>query len=436
MGASTTVAIVGRPNVGKSTLFNRLTESRDAIVAPISGVTRDRHYGKAEWKNQQFSLIDTGGYTSGSDDVFESEIRRQVQLALDEAEVVLFMVDVETGITDYDMAIAELLRKKDKKVLLVANKVDSYDRIPLSSEFYKLGLGEVYCISSTNGSQTGEMLDALVELLPYEEEKEDPELPRISIVGRPNVGKSSFVNALTGEQRNVVTDISGTTRDSIDTHYNAFGFEFILVDTAGIRKRSKIREDIEFYSIVRSMRSIEQSDVCIMMVDATQGFEKQDQSIFYNVVDNHKGVVILVNKWDLVEKDHKTVEAFTAAIKERIAPFTDVPIIFTSATQKLRIHKAVETALEVHQRRIQKIPTSALNEAFQDIFEQHPPPSTKGKFIKIKFVMQLPTYAPAFAFYANLPQYIKDPYRRFLENKMRSFFDFTGVPIRIFFRKK
>lgn len=430
------LAIVGRPNVGKSTLFNRFTESRDAIVAPIAGVTRDRHYGRAIWKERTFSVIDTGGYTSGTDDVFEKEIRRQVEIAIEEATVVLFIVDVDTGLTDYDLTIADMLRKCKKRIVVAANKVDSYDKIPQASEFYSLGLGEIFCISSANGSQTGDLLDEIVDKFPPEVEREDPELPRIAVVGRPNVGKSSLINTLTGMERNIVTDISGTTRDSINTHYNAFGFEFMLVDTAGIRKRAKVHEDVEFYSTLRSMRSIEESDVCILMIDATQGFEKQDQNIFYNIAENHKGIVVVINKWDLIEKDTNTMLAFQRQIEEKIAPFTDVPIVFTSVVEKQRIHKAVETAIEVHKRRIQKVPTSILNEVFQEVFQNYPPPAIKGKFIKIKYVMQLPTHTPAFAFYANLPQYIKEPYKRYLENQLREHFDFEGVPIRIFFRKK
>lgn len=430
------LAIVGRPNVGKSTLFNRFTESRDAIVAPIAGVTRDRHYGRAIWKERTFSVIDTGGYTSGTDDVFEKEIRRQVEIAIEEATVVLFIVDVDTGLTDYDLTIADMLRKCKKRIVVAANKVDSYDKIPQASEFYSLGLGEIFCISSANGSQTGDLLDEIVDKFPPVVEREDIEMPRIAVVGRPNVGKSSLINTLTGMERNIVTDISGTTRDSIHTHYNAFGFEFMLVDTAGIRKRAKVHEDVEFYSTLRSMRSIEESDVCILMIDATQGFEKQDQNIFYNVAENHKGVVVVINKWDLIEKDTNTMLAFQRQIEEKIAPFTDVPIVFTSVVEKQRIHKAVETAIEVHKRRIQKVPTSILNEVFQEVFQNYPPPAIKGKFIKIKYVMQLPTHTPAFAFYANLPQYIKEPYKRYLENQLREHFDFEGVPIRIFFRKK
>lgn len=433
---SNIVAIVGRPNVGKSTLFNRLTESRDAIVDEVAGVTRDRHYGKAIWREIEFSLIDTGGYTSGTDDIFEEEIRKQVVVAIHEATAVIFLVDVEAGITDFDQSIAELLRKSKKPVFVVANKVDNYDRIPHASEFYRLGLGEVYCISAANGSQTGDMLDALVDSFPVKEGETFSTLPRIAVVGRPNVGKSSLINALTGHERNIVTPISGTTRDSIDTHYNAFGHEFILVDTAGIRKRAKVKEDIEFYSVLRSHRAIEDADVCIMMIDATLGVEKQDLHIFFEIEKNKKGVVLLVNKWDLVEKETQTMVEFEKEIRNRIAPFTDVPIVFTSTITKQRIHKAVEMAMEVYEHRTQKIPTSKLNDVMLEIIAINPPPALKGKYVKIKYVQQLPTHTPSFAFFCNLPQYVKDPYKRFLENKLRDKFNLTGVPINIFFRKK
>ncbi len=433
---SNIVAIVGRPNVGKSTLFNRLTETRDAIVDEVAGVTRDRHYGKAIWREIEFSLIDTGGYTSGTDDIFEEEIRKQVKIAIDEATAIIFLVDVEAGITDFDMAIAEMLRKAKKPVFVVANKVDNYDRIPRASEFYRFGLGEVYCISSANGSQTGDMLDALVDSFPVKTGETTETLPRIAVVGRPNVGKSSLINALTGFERNIVTPISGTTRDAIDTHYNAYGHEFILVDTAGIRKRARVKEDIEFYSVLRSHRTIEDADVCIMMIDATTGIEKQDLNIFFEIEKNKKGIVLLVNKWDLVEKETQTMAEFEKTIREKIAPFTDVPIVFTSTITKQRIHKAVEVAMEVYQSRMQKIPTSKLNDVMQEVIAINPPPALKGKFVKIKYIQQLPTYTPSFAFFCNLPQYVKDPYKRFLENKLREKFDLTGVPINIFFRKK
>ena len=433
---SNIVAIVGRPNVGKSTLFNRLTESQEAIVDETSGVTRDRHYGQGEWKEYKFSVIDTGGVTSGSDDKFESEINRQVDLAIDEASTILFMVDVETGITDFDSMIAEKLRKANKNVLVLANKCDTFDRIPATSEFYAFGLGEVYPICSSSGSQTGDMLDALVETFPEVGEEVESDIPRISVVGRPNVGKSSFINALMGQDRNVVTDESGTTRDSIDTHYNGYGFEFTLVDTAGIRRKSKVHEDIEYYSVLRSQRAIEGSDVCILILDATLGIEKQDLHIYYQIERNKKGIVVLVNKWDLVEKDTKTMKEYEEIIKERLAPFTDVPIVFTSTITKQRIHKAIETAIEVYQSRTQRISTSTLNEVLGEVIEHNPPPSIKGKYVRIKYITQLPTYTPSFAFFCNLPQYVKDPYKRYLENQIREKFNFTGVPINIFFRKK
>lgn len=430
------VAIVGRPNVGKSTLFNRLTEKRDAIVDPTSGVTRDRHYGKAEWTGVDFSVIDTGGFTINSEDVFEGAIRKQVELAIEEATSIVFLVDVTTGITDLEQEISKMLRKTDKPVLVVANKVDTNDRIVQASEFYSLGLGEVYCISSANGGGTGEMLDALIETFPSREAEEETDIPRIAVVGKPNVGKSSLINALLNQERNIVTDIAGTTRDSLHTRYNVFGFDFYLVDTAGIRRRSKVHEDIEFYSVLRSVRSIEESDVCLLLIDATEGVQKQDLSIFYTVEKNNKGIVILVNKWDLVEKETATMAAFEEEIRSRIAPFTDVPIIFISALTKQRIHKAVEVAMQVYESRSRKISTSKFNEVMQEVIQRNPPPAYKGKFVKIKYMMQLPTHIPAFAFYCNLPQYIKEPYKRFLENQMRKHFDFSGVPIRLFFRKK
>lgn len=430
------VAIVGRPNVGKSTLFNRLTEARDAIVDPTSGVTRDRHYGKAEWIGIEFSVIDTGGYTVNSDDIFEDEIKKQVELAIEEATSILFVVDVTTGITDHDEAIAGFLRKTDKPILVVANKVDTNDRILPASEFYSFGLGEVYCISSSNGGGTGDMLDALVDSFPSREAQPELDIPKIAVVGKPNVGKSSMVNALLGTNRNIVNEKAGTTRDSLLTRYQGFGFDFFLVDTAGIRKRSRVHEDIEYYSVLRSIRAIESSDVCLMMIDATEGIQKQDLNIFYTVEKNSKGIVILVNKWDLVDKESTSTKKFTAAIRERIAPFTDVPVLFVSALSKQRIHKAIEEAMGVYEAIKTRIPTSKLNEVFQPILEKNPPPAIKGKFVKIKYVMQLPTHKPAFAFYCNLPQYVKDPYKRFLENKLRENFDLKGVPIKIFFRKK
>lgn len=430
------VAIVGRPNVGKSTLFNRLTERRDAIVDPTSGVTRDRHYGKAEWTGVEFSVIDTGGYTINSEDVFEEEIKKQVALAIDEATSILFVLDVTTGITDHDEAIASFLRKTDKPIIVVANKVDNHERVPMASDFYRFGLGEVWTISSSNGSGTGDMLDALIQTFPEKGPEEYLEIPKIAVVGKPNVGKSSLINALLGESRNIVTDIAGTTRDAVHTRYQAFGFDFFLVDTAGIRKRGKVHEDIEYYSVLRSIRSIEESDVCLLMIDANDGIQKQDLTIFSIIEKNSKGVVILVNKWDTIEKETSSTKEVEDEIRQRIAPFTDVPIIFVSAITKQRIHKAVEKAMEVYEALKTRIPTSKLNEIMQPILDQNPPPTTKGKSISIKYVTQLPTHKPAFAFYCNLPQYIKDPYRRFLENKLRENFNLEGVPIKIFFRKK
>lgn len=435
---SNIVAIVGRPNVGKSTLFNRLTESRTAIVKEVSGVTRDRIYGRGEWNGVEFSVIDTGGYARGSDDIFEAEIRKQVEIAIDEATVIVFMLDVMTGITDMDDLVAKMLRKSGKPVLIGANKVDNTERVGMSAEFWSLGLGEVFELSAVNGSGTGELLDELVKHFDKEKgiDRETDELPRIAVVGKPNVGKSSLINALTGQERNIVTDISGTTRDSINTRYKAFGFDFMLIDTAGIRKKAKVHEDIEYYSVLRSVRSIENSDVCIFMIDAEEGLQKQDLNIFYIIEKNSKGVVLLVNKWDLVDKDHKTMLAYEEKIREELAPFRDVPIIFTSTITKQRIHKALEKAMEVFLNRTQKISTSELNDRFQEIIAATPPPSVKGKYVKIKYVQQLPTHSPAFAFFCNLPQYIPDSYKRFLENRLRDMYNFTGIPIKIFFRKK
>lgn len=432
------IAIVGRPNVGKSTLFNRLTESGKAIVKEVSGVTRDRIYGRGEWNGYPFSVIDTGGYVHGSDDIFEGEIRKQVEIAIEEATVILFVVDVTTGIVDLDETVASILRKTKKKVLVIANKVDNTDRVGLSSEFWSFGLGDVFDLSAANGHGTGEILDEVVKFF----EKEDPRgeeeegLPRIAVVGKPNVGKSSFINALTGEERNIVTNISGTTRDAINTRYNAYGFDFMLIDTAGIRKKAKVTEDIEYYSVLRSVRTVESSDVCVFMIDATEGIQKQDLTIYYMIEKNHKGVVVLVNKWDLVEKDTMTAVEYERKLREELAPYNDVPIIFTSALTKQRIHKALEKTMEVVENRTRKISTSDLNDTMLPIIDQNPPPSLKGKYVKIKYVQQLPTHAPAFAFFCNLPQYVPDSYKRFLENRMREIYNFEGVPIRIFFRKK
>jgi GTP-binding protein len=437
---SNIVAIVGRPNVGKSTLFNRLIGERQAIVDATSGVTRDRHYGRSEWIGYEFSVIDTGGYLMGSDDIFEEEIRKQVQLAIDEADVILFLVDVTEGATPMDEDVADMLRRQKKPVVLVANKVDTHQKGNEVSEFYSLGLGEIYGISSVNGLGTGELLDEVVTHFETKTENETTaekdDLPKICVVGRPNVGKSSFINALLGIDRNIVTDIAGTTRDSLYTRYNAFGFDFNLVDTAGLRKKSKVTENIEFYSVMRSIRTIESSDVVILMIDATTGFEAQDLNIFSLAERNRKGIVILVNKWDLVEKNNQTHLEVEASIREKIAPFSDVPIVFTSVTTKQRIFKALEVAHEVYNNYFQEITTSKLNDYFQPILEHNPPPAHKGKLVKIKYVTKLPTRFPGFVFFANLPQYIKDSYKRFLENKLREHYNYTGVPIEIFIRKK
>ncbi len=431
------VAIVGRPNVGKSTLFNRLTETRDAIVDPTSGVTRDRKYGRAHWAGHDFTVIDTGGYITNSDDKFEHAIREQVKISIDEADLVLFLVDVTTGITDLDLTVTELLRRSGKPIMLVSNKVDTAVKEFGTAEFYSLGLAEeIFSISANNGYGTGEMLDRLVELLPEIPEEEDSDVPKLAVVGRPNVGKSTFINTLLGEERNIVTDVAGTTRDSVHTRYRAFGFDMEIIDTAGLRKKQKMDDQLEFYSAVRTIKAIDKSDVCLVLIDAQDGMNRQDISIFYQVVNSYRGVVVLVNKWDLVSKDHKTHESYKQKILEKMSPFVDVPIIFTSNVTKQRILQALETSLRVFENRKMKIPTSKLNDIFLPIIESKPPPAIKGKYVKIKYITQITSQVPTFAFYCNLPQYIKDPYKRFLENKLREEFDFAGVPIRLFFRKK
>ena len=432
------VAIVGRPNVGKSTLFNRLIQRREAIVDSVSGVTRDRNYGKSEWNGKEFSVIDTGGYIRGSDDIFEAEIRKQVELAIDEADVIIFVVDVEEGITPMDDAVAKLLRKVTKPVLLAVNKVDNAMREKDAVEFYNLGLGEYYSFASISGSGTGDLLDALIDIFPVKPQPTQDEvvLPRFAVVGRPNAGKSSFINALIGKDRYIVTDIAGTTRDSIDTKFDRFGFEFNLVDTAGIRRKAKVKEDLEFYSVMRSVRAIEHSDVCILIIDATRGFEGQDQSIFWLAEKNRKGVVILVNKWDLVEKETMSTRDYENKIREQLQPFTDVPILFVSALTKQRLLKALEATVKVFENRSQRIATSKFNDYMLKLIESMPPPALKGKFVKIKYCMQLPTPTPQFVFFANMPQYVKEPYKRFLENKIREHWDFSGVPIDIYIREK
>jgi len=430
------VAVIGRPNVGKSTLFNRMIKRREAIVDSVSGVTRDRHYGKSDWNGREFTLIDTGGYVIGSDDVFEKEIDKQVELAIDEADVIIFVVDVITGITPMDQVVSKLLRKINKPVVLCVNKVDSNKNRTDALEFYNLGLGECYSISATSGSGTGELLDAVVERLPERELEEEEDLPKFAVVGRPNAGKSSFINALIGEDRYIVTDIPGTTRDSIDTRYTRFGFDFKLVDTAGIRRKAKVKEDLEFYSVMRSVRAIENADVCLIVMDASRGFDSQVQSIFWLAEKNRKGIVILVNKWDLVEKETNTMKDFEAKVRKEISPFVDVPIVFISVLNKQRIYKAIETAVEVYKNRSTKIKTRMLNDILLPIIAENPPPALKGKYVKIKYITQLPTPQPQFAFFCNLPQYVKDSYKRFIENKLRQEFNFNGVPISIYMRKK
>ncbi|KIO77922.1 GTP-binding protein Der [Pedobacter lusitanus] len=432
---SNIIAIVGRPNVGKSTLFNRLTESRKAIVDDFSGVTRDRHYGVAEWTHKQFTVIDTGGYVANSEDLFEAAIREQVVIAIEEASVILFMVDVITGITDLDDEIAQLLRRSKKPVFIVVNKVDNTSLENDAAVFYGFGLGDIYSISSMTGSGTGDLLDDVISHF-EDDVVEENALPKLTIVGRPNVGKSSLINALMGQDRNIVTPIAGTTRDSIHIHYNQFGHEFMFIDTAGLRKKTKVKENIEFYSVMRTIKALEEADVVLLMIDAVDGLESQDVNIFHLAEKNKKGIVILVNKWDLVEKDHKTMKAFEEQIRTKLQPFTDVPIVFTSVLSKQRIFKAIEVALETFQNRGKKIPTSKLNDVMLPIIEKYPPPALKGKYIKVKYVTQINATSPMFAFFCNLPQYIKEPYKRFIENKLRENFDFSGVPIQIYFRQK
>lgn len=432
---SNIVAIVGRPNVGKSTLYNRLTETRKAIVDDFSGVTRDRHYGVAEWTDKHFTVIDTGGYVAHSDDVFEAAIREQVMIAIEEATVILFMVDVVTGVTDLDDDIAKLLRRSSKPVFVVVNKVDNNQRLNDASIFYSLGLGDIYPLSSMSGSGTGELLDEVIKHF-EEEPEEDNQLPKYAIVGRPNVGKSSLINALIGKERNIVTPIAGTTRDSIHIHYNQFGHEFMLIDTAGLRKKTKVKENIEFYSVMRTIKALEEADVVILMIDAVEGIESQDINIFHLAEKNKKGIVILVNKWDLIEKNTKTTAVFEEQIRDKIAPFSDVPIVFTSVVEKQRIYKSLEAASQVYKNKLKKIPTSKLNDVMLPIIENFPPPAVKGKYVKIKYVTQINATSPMFAFFCNLPQYVKEPYKRFIENKLRENFDFNGVPIQIYFRQK
>jgi GTP-binding protein len=433
---SNIVAIVGRPNVGKSTLFNRLTQTRQAITDEISGVTRDRHYGKSEWIGREFSVIDTGGYVDGSDDIFEKEIRKQVQLAIDEANVILLLVDAKDGITDLDQSVVEMLRKSNKKVVLAVNKVDNSKLLEEAVEFHNLGIGDYIPFSSISGSGTGELLDEIVKHFEDEVEEVDTDLPKFAVIGRPNVGKSSFINALLGKDQNIVTDIAGTTRDSLNTRFNKFGFDFTLVDTAGVRKKKNVHENLEFYSVMRSVRAIEHSDVCILMIDASSGFEAQDQRIFHIADRNKKGIVILVNKWDLKDKSTETANLAEEQIRKKIAPFTDVPILFISVIEKQRLLKGLEIAIEVCKNRSQRISTSKLNDTILPFIVKVPPPAIKGKYIRIKYCTQLPTPTPTFAFFANLPQYIKEPYKRYIENKLRESFDFSGVPIHIYFRKK
>ena len=436
---NTLVAIVGRPNVGKSTFFNRLVQRRDAIVDSIAGVTRDRHYGKTDWAGHSFSIVDTGGYVEGSDDVFEGRIREQVEAAMQECDIILFLVDAEEGITHDDKEITALLRRQKKPVILAVNKVDNHQKSNEAAEFYSLGLGEPYCMSGINGSGTGEVLDAVIKVIPKENsksEKTEDGLPKLAIVGRPNVGKSSLTNSLFEEEKSIVTDIAGTTRDTVNAHFKKFGFDFLLLDTAGLRKKGKVNEDIEFYSNMRSIRTIEESDVCLLVIDATQGFESQDLSILNVIEKNHKGLVIVVNKWDLVEKTTSSTEDFRTKILSKTRPFQDIPVVFTSAKTKQRVLKSIEEAMAVFERRSGRITTSKLNDEILPIVKHMPPPIHKGKEVKIKYITQLPTHYPQFVFFCNLPQYVKEPYYRFVENKMRSKYEFCGVPIEIYFRKK
>jgi GTP-binding protein len=434
---SNIVAIVGCPNVGKSTLFNRLTQTREAIVHETAGVTRDRHYGKSDWNGKEFSVIDTGGYVNNSDDIFENEIKKQVHLAIEEADVILFMVDTMLGVTAGDETIAEMLRKAGKPVFLAANKSDNPELHLETSAFYALGMGEVFSLCANTGSGTGELLDAITASFTDESVDDEEGIPKIAVVGRPNVGKSSLINALTGTERNIVTPIAGTTRDTVNTRYNKFGHDFILVDTAGLRKKNKVTENIEFYSTLRSVRAIEQADVCILMLDATQGVESQDMNVFRIILENNKGLVVCVNKWDLVDKsEDNATKKYEEYVRKQLEPFDDVPVIFTSTVTKQRILKAMEEAIHVYENRTRKIPTSKLNQCIQQYVEEYRPPAVKGKFIKIKYATQLPTYYPTFALFCNLPQYIRDPYKRYIENRLRKDFDFCGVPMKVFFRKK
>ncbi|NCT76296.1 MAG: ribosome biogenesis GTPase Der [Chitinophagaceae bacterium] len=437
---SFTVAIVGRPNVGKSTFFNRLLEQRKAIVDDVSGVTRDRQYGVADWNGKSFNVIDTGGFVAGSEDVFEKEIAKQVLIALDEADVILFMVDAQTGLTDLDDAMAHVLRRSTKPVFLTVNKVDNNDRLLEAAEFYSLGFDQVFFIAAASGSGSGDLLDAVTELIPAEQEEQEMEqgdsLPRIAIIGQPNVGKSSLLNALVGQERTIVSDIAGTTRDTIHTHYNLFKKEFILIDTAGIRRKTKVHEDLEFYSVIRAIKAVDEADVCMLVLDAEKGITAQDLNIFSLAARKGKGLVVLVNKWDLVKKETNTAKEYETELKKRLAPFTDVPILFISAKEKTRIFKAIEIALEVYENRRRKIPTSALNDTMLKAVEAYHAPVVRGHAVKIKFVTQLPTAVPSFAFFCNFPDDIKTPYKNYLENQLRQQFDLTGVPIRIFFRKK